>query len=117
MPNDEADDGWKDGPASRVGIEMVRSHEKNCLLEAPARRAFDNSERSMRMSQRMIVLGLLGLASLLGSGCTDQFGRPRASPRRAGLTTDGRSQAPATTAGAEKDIKPDQVVLAITGMY
>jgi hypothetical protein len=65
----------------------------------------------------MIVLGLLGLTPLMGSGCTGQSGTPPASSRGAGLAADGKSQAPATTAGSEKDIKPDQVVLAVTGMY
>jgi hypothetical protein len=67
----------------------------------------------MRMFQRMIALELLGLASLLGSGCTGQPGMQTASLKGAKLTEDGRSQAPA---GAEKTIEPNQVVLAITGM-
>jgi hypothetical protein len=62
----------------------------------------------------MIPLGLLRLASLLGSGCTGHSGTPPLSSRGAELTADGRSQAPA---GAEKNTKPNQVLLAITGMY
>jgi hypothetical protein len=96
---------------------MVRFDEKDGLLEGLNQRATGQSERSMWMFQRKIALGLLGLAPLLGSGCTGRSGTPPAPSRGAGLTADGRSQAPATTAGSEKDIKPDQVVLAVTGMH
>jgi hypothetical protein len=69
------------------------------------------------MFQRNIALMLLGLTPLLGSGCTGQSGMPPASSRGAGLTADSRSQAPASTDGAEENIKPNQLVLAVTGMY
>ncbi len=68
------------------------------------------------MFQRMIAFGVVGLAPLLGSGCTGESGTPPAASRGAGLTADSRSQAPARTAVSEQDIKPDQVVLAVTGM-
>jgi hypothetical protein len=99
-----------------MAVEMVRSYEQNGSFEGSNRRSIGNPERSRRMFQRMIAFGVVGLAPLLGIGCTGQSGTPPASSRAAGLTADGRSQEPATPAGAEKDIKPNQVVLAVTGM-
>jgi hypothetical protein len=68
------------------------------------------------MFPRIFTIGLLGLAPLLGSGCSGQSGTPPASSGGGGPTADRKSDAPAKTASAEKDAKTKQIALAVTGM-